>query len=188
MADGARLKKLGVTRGKAILIGVLAVILGMVLVSQTLTPGTAEKGPATRGRKPRAAMGRAAKSAPTRNDSTVNRRPSNALPGGTADWPIRNAVLVSAHDPFLKPAWADETAPPPRAVVSQSTLDANVAEKKREVLDSLRRRGVQLVMSDGNQKIAIIDGRPFRVGDELDGFRISDISDQGVTLFEQEAR
>lgn len=188
MLEKDQLQKLGVTPGRMMLIGVLAAIFLGVVATQLLSPGE-PPAPPRRGRKARAAHEQRPPVAEP-PDRTAGRQPA-ARPRRAAEWPEMVVDVVAARDPFRPPAWA--IAPPPATSDTARGADAGEeterqAASRRDRLNYLRQLNVQAILSDGDQKVAIVNGRHVRVGDVLDGFRVSEINDQGISLLEQEAR
>jgi hypothetical protein len=179
MVDAGWAKKLGITPAKLGLVAVLAAVLAVVLILQLVgsdAPASISPVPSEPRRKPRAAerTSPAAATAPAAPRAEAPPRPQMALADATQ------------HDPF---ALAAELAKPDAAAAAaapsaQGRENAPDERQKRieQVLEALNAKGVQLVLLGGSEEMAIVGGRPVRVGDMIEGLRVSSISVQGITL------
>ncbi len=55
-------------------------------------------------------------------------------------------------------------------------------ERIQQVIDDLRKKGVAIVLSDQNGRIAKIGDRTIRVGDQFDGVEVTEITGNGSVL------
>jgi hypothetical protein len=185
MAEGGEKSKVGATPGKLVLIAVLAVILVGVLIFQF---SGKEEPPPPRHRaevkrpaaaRPAARRTRAAASTPVEADAAKKGR----------HWPEMALEEVVQHDPFaVPPALRPPTPPVPAAAAPKAPDKARREEVRRQreqTLAAIRKQGVQMVFLGKEKRIAIIGDRRVRVGDVFDGFRVTDIGSDGVTLSEQ---
>jgi len=151
--------KLGVTRGKLALVAVLSVVLVVVIVQQ-LPEGAAQ---------PDETAAAAAELRPTNTKSEAAIATSNAK--SNADmrpWPTSDVATAIANDPFALPEWVDR----PEAVQNDNA----------NLLADLQEQGASIVMIGTGEKSARVGDHRVRVGDVLDGYRITDITDQGIVL------
>ncbi|MEQ8847531.1 hypothetical protein [Botrimarina sp.] len=166
------LQKIRLTPAKAALMGLLLVVLGVIWAPQL----GGQKGPkrsavaaVERAAKPRATAGSQA----TRTREAVYKNPLADPPAPPAE---RASVAAGRHDPLSRPAWAP--APPRGAGESPAEWPDPLAER----VDTLRRRGVAMVLTSSEGHAAQIGGATLRVGDSVDGFQIVAIDDTGVVV------
>ena len=186
MADPGLKSKVGATPGKLVFVAVLAVVLVSVIIVQSTTreepPAPRENGDANglSGTLVAEAGTRVPTAAPG-SDDVLNRdlqRPTIAL------------EEVLQHDPFAMPAALLPPAEPNSANMSRGSLDEDRQEaelqRQRELaLTAIREQGVQMVFLGKEEQVAIIGNRRISVGDLLEGFRVTGIGSDGVTLSEQ---
>jgi hypothetical protein len=108
-----------------------------------------------------------------------------------AKWKSPNLSDVVDYDPFaLPPAFPK---PPVIDIAGANGADlvaaADVEDAKKMAdalaesnmqLEELKQRGVQVIVRERNQYVAMIGDRTVHVGDEIDGFTITKIDPQGV--------
>jgi hypothetical protein len=160
--------KVGATPAKLALIGVLALVLAAVIVSnwpESAPPAMAAASAAT----PEVAV-----AAP---ESTAAEQASSPFGqfADDADWPERPIKEVIAHDPFAVAAWA---IPPEGLGEDKKTTEKRIQE--------LLHAESAIIFMSGDKRVARIGGQEFQVGDVIGGFKISDISSRGVVLSEAE--
>jgi hypothetical protein len=179
MPNTAANAKAGVTPKKLALIGVLGVIFVVVLVLQFggssgkdgKTSETGARGPSAINPNATAAAG---------NDATAK----TPLP----PWPKITLEETLQCDPFAMPKpLADKIAPVETVKKKDSKSRDNLelarrAEAQRQKLESLRSKGTAAIVHDNRGAAAVIGTRVVRAGDELDGFQIISIDDNGVLL------
>jgi hypothetical protein len=193
----------GVTRGKLILIGVLAVVFVFVVYwnyfrdSSTNVAGVAPARPSS-SRRPvvsaKAAQadreGAAGRRAPTAEASAQTVLQEVQAPAAlpTRSWPDFKLAEVLAYDPFALPAQFPQP-PPSLAEGSAMQPDQSDAAKALEAareraatLEEIKRQGVELVLQNGREYVAKIGDKEVRIGDKIGGFRVVDINLHGVTL------
>jgi hypothetical protein len=200
VADANSSKKPGLTRGKATLIGVLAVVLLIVLYVQF--GGSSEKptGGAPGYRPPRPAVAVQPTTPETKPVTPVVATPTPTAPTGkqkdTAIVPVINethwkappVATIVAYDPFALPSSFPQ---PPKVAAGKKSADgkdliaavaeddakraADAAEELHLQLQQLIEQGVNGVFSEGNQYVAVVGDRVLHVGDEIDGFTVTAI-------------
>lgn len=189
MADSGWMNKLGVTPGKLGVVALLATVLMAVVVFQVTSscaPATASQERAGVRRKP-----------------PLRVPPQPTAPAAHADLPSpkkspwTQIMLEEAvqHDPFAvaeKPAVSTPVQPkPPEQPVKTDARPRQTDERNqrtKQALETLRGKGVKMVLLDGSEKVAIVGDRPIRVGEVLDGLRVVSITLRGITLAEQDGK
>jgi hypothetical protein len=107
----------------------------------------------------------------------------------TQAWPILDIERVLEYDPFALPAPLSRQ----QEVVSKregqreaEALELELARRRAEQeqsLAQLQEAGVRAILGGAQgEKVALVGSRVVRVGDELDGFRVSAIQPDGLTL------
>jgi hypothetical protein len=188
--------KIGLTRGKAALIGILAVaLIGVIYVqfgssagedatSSTYTP--ASRRPARRGTPPAAVQPLAVEAEPDGDTSTA------LLEIDQTKWQPPELSTVIAYDPFALPAAFPQPAHgiDPRLALGSTdataAMDANelaeALERLETQLQELQQRGVQVIINKHDQYVAMIGDRLIHVGDEINGFTVTEIDPKGVRV------
>lgn len=171
-----KLRQLGVTPAKAALIGVLGVGLAVVWGPQlgALLPGWGGDS----GKARRTAASRRAGPKPL----AANNAEAEAAPEVVKEEREIPTFLVSeasAYDPFAVPAWS----PGARRVADAGPEETATVDEVEQRFEGLRETGVAMILvgNDGAEAVQIGD-RMLRVGDEIDGFRITAINAKGVTF------
>jgi hypothetical protein len=178
---------LGLTPGKLTLIGVLAVVLLGVLYLQF--GGSEAEAPTTKpARKPR----QAATASETAQSTSA--APKQAATSGLADisaWHTPALEKVVEYDPFALPA----AFPQPKSSAAALELSnssasalakfdeearAKLQKQVESELGTMRKQGVQVILTRGDQFVAMIGGKTYHVGDEIGGFTITAIDASGV--------
>ena len=201
--------KSGLTRGKAIVIAVLGVVLVVVLYVQfgsrgeALAVETAELQPlrpavapptVTTTAKPTAVpVAPAAKAA-------AGKEVVAALIIDETRWKAPPLANVVAFDPFALPATFPQPAKVSKdgKVVSAEGLIAAAAaddaqrladaiEKLQLELEELKQRGVHVIIRERDQYAAMIGDRMLHVGDEINGFTVTAIDPNGVHVERKES-
>jgi hypothetical protein len=184
MVDMKKLESLGLTPGKAILIGVLLVIFVVVLITNLWpsTPNTTR----TADKKRRRPIREVANTPLSRkqNSQYEIRSPRNFIP-----WPSIAVEKAVQHDPFgiptdLLPDKPEDPVEEP-AADRQNDLEIlrqqQLAERKEKLklLRSLQesRAGITLVTPD--EKVIAVGNKKLHVGDLWQGFRIVEIHSDG---------
>jgi hypothetical protein len=209
VAESQTSSKKGLTRGKAILIGVLAVVLVTVLYLQFGRSGEKPVSEAVAYEPPRAAMSVEPVNSTARPVTlTITKTPSNAQAG--EDKSAATAVLIDetrwkspkletivAYDPFaLPPAFPQ---PPQVGVGGKSTGAAGLIaaakendakrlaeelEKLHMQLEELTQRGVQVIVRERGEYVAMIGDRLLHVGDKINEFTVTAIDPDGYVHVE----
>ncbi|WP_425397158.1 hypothetical protein [Aeoliella sp.] len=163
------MKRVGATPGKLALIGVLAAILGYVVLSQLPSGGSssAESAPSSP-RLPRSA----AKANSNKSKTPVAERQA---------WPKPNLEQAVASDPFARPQWAQVAqAEPAETAASDRPMTAQAAES--QALAKLRAEGAAVIVVLDGKPLALVGERQIRIGDRLEGFYVQDITESGIVL------
>ena len=207
MADMSWAKKYGFTPGKTILMGVLSVVFLWVLSAQLGGSGNSAQLKPRRDTKPR--IRKVANNRPSRRSLPPSRNRANSassegdLPVEPSErvnipWPNLKLAEVIEYDPFKidrpepRVEVEQESPHPPVngsnplkaiATVVESQLEEIQAKQEREQsLQSIRKLGVDMILSGNGGKVAIVGKRSVRVGDTIDGFRVKDITSAGIIL------
>jgi hypothetical protein len=200
VADANSLKKAGLTRGKTILIGVLAVVFLIVLYVQF--GGSSEKSTAAAPtyRPPRPAVAVQSATPETKPVTPAVAKATTSAPTGKqkdttnvsiiseTHWKAPPVATIIAYDPFALPPSFPQ---PPKVATGGKSADgkdliaaaaaddakraADAAEQLHLQLQQLIEQGVHAVFSEGNQYVAVVGDRVLRVGDEIDGFTVTAI-------------
>jgi hypothetical protein len=193
-SSSALKQQAGVTPGKLVLIGVLTVVLAGVLYRQ-FGPARADAPPAAADAPTR----RAPDIAQIKAHAGKNEKTADSGFGRKADivvhWPTPEIATVTQYDPFALPA----RFPQPKVLTAEGTVAGddtgeheNTASKAAAVdkqledyrakLDALRHKGVQVIIKQHNEYAAMIGDQTYRVGDEIDGFKVISIDVDGVHI------
>jgi hypothetical protein len=213
VAEAQTSSKKGLTRGKAILIGVLAVALVAVLYVQFGRGGEKTSGEAAGYRPPRPALavqpvGATAKPVTLASaKSPANaQQPINDKSAATAPlidqtrWKSPKLETIVAYDPFALPPSFPQ---PPKVMVGGKTIGADgliaaaaaddakkmaeAVEKLHMELEDLRQRGVHVIIREGDQYVAWIGERMLHVGDKINDFTVTAIDTDGVHIERKES-
>jgi hypothetical protein len=207
-------KQGSLTRGKAILIAVLGVVLVVVLYVQfgrrgeTLAAETAEYRPRqTPATPPPVPATAAAKPAATPATQVT---PGTKAPAGTqvvavpiideTKWKAPPLAKVVAFDPFALPAAFPQPAKVTKdgkvlnteGLIAAAAADdakrlADAIEKLQTELEELKQRGVHVIIRERDQYAAMIGDRMLHVGDEINGFTVTAIDPNGVHVERKES-
>jgi hypothetical protein len=193
----------GVTRGKLILIGVLAVVFVAVVYWNYFRDASAGDATLVQAQSPPAnrPAASAAKAAARPNPAAAARETKSPPPDQAASnpgevnaasqrepWPQFELAHAIAHDPFALPAQFPQLQPSPAqtAAIQTEELEAEkeraAAQERAATLAEIKRQGVKLVFQNGREYVARIGDKEVRVGDRIGGLRVVDISLHGVTL------
>jgi hypothetical protein len=183
-------KQLGLTRGKAVLIGVLSIVFVVVLYVQygKFAGGAEAELPhrvAARTHPHTPAITPIAKPAETAveaDDATQ----AALLEFDQAKWTPPELSKVIAHDPFALPAGFPRPSTSgllgPTALQAEATAEekskqlADALADLRMQLDELKERGVHVIVGQNDQYVAMIGDRLIHVGDEIgNGFTVTEI-------------
>lgn len=173
------------SRGKALLIGALSIVLVVVLYvqfgrraggSETVDAETAST-PVPTPKLPSA--DKAATAEPSPEPEAEMR--AALLEFDQARWKPPELSKVVAYDPFALPAGFPR--PSPLGGLAVAEADAATAEESskqlaealaelRMQLDELKERGVHVIVGQKDQYVAMIGDRKVHVGDEINGFTV----------------
>jgi hypothetical protein len=192
------LEQIGLTRGKAALIGVLALMLGGVVYRQI--GGSDEHIPAVSSAAP-------AQQAPANQPAPANAvtpvsvgQPTDAsLESALAEldqtkWQSPDLNAVIAYDPFALPSsfpqpQLGELDPTLAAEGGDATSAAQKAQELAEAVEAmqvqlveLQERGVHVIVNLNDEYVAMIGDRTVHVGDEINGFVVTAIEPDGVRV------
>jgi hypothetical protein len=179
----------GLTRGKAVLIGVLSIVLLVVLYVQ-YGKYIGDSGNVDA----QAAASRAPARKLTRTETTSPAELS-AEPEGDAQaallefdqskWKPPEVSKVIAYDPFALPAGFPRPSATGALNLAEGVTTVTAEEKSRQLadalaelrmqLDELKQRGVHVIVGQKNEYVAMIGDRQIRVGDEINGFTVTKI-------------
>lgn len=190
-------KQLGLTPGKAILIGVLALALvGVLYIQYGRSGGETVFEPVVTTATSVAPASRAARTTSMNAATTSADSDTQAalLEFDQSKWKSPELSVVVAYDPFALPsgfpqppkADADprlasgEIDAPTTAEEAQELADA--LEELRTQLEDLKQRGVHVIVSQNDQFVAMIGDRTIHVGDEINGFTVTAIDMDGVRV------
>lgn len=213
MAEAETSSKSSLTRGKAILIGVLAIALIAVLYIQFGRGGEKPAGESVGYQPPRPALAVQPVSAPAKPVTLASAKtPSNAEPSkdkSTATAPVIDGTrwkspkleTIVAYDPFALPPSFPQ---PPKVatggkangadgLIAAAAADdakrlAETAEKLQMHMEELMQQGVHVIVRKGDQYVAVIGDRMLHVGDKIDEFTVTAIDpDDGVHIERKES-
>jgi hypothetical protein len=193
----SRSRQVGLTRGKAALVAVLAIVLVMVLYAQFGPSGEDYVAPQD------SEDGRSAPSSSIQTSATqapspmaiggVTRAYGKAVPIDETHWTAPDLAAVIAFDPFAVP----ETFPKSEQVTAAAgqeseagSEDAAAAaehlteavEQLRLELEELQQRGVHVIVKQRDQYVAMIGDRTVHVGDDIGGFTVTAIEPDHVRV------
>jgi hypothetical protein len=93
------------------------------------------------------------------------------------NWPHVELESALEHDPFSSPLLTAQTA---SADIEND--DTTTIEEQSADLLALKQDGVSMIVRDGAGMIATVGERKLRVGDVIDGYRVTAIEMDGVVL------
>jgi hypothetical protein len=161
--------RVGATRGKLALVGVLAVVLVYVLASN-FGGASPEAVPAADAASPEQAIPGAAASAPV--------AVAGASPFGEFaedhDWPKPSLDKLISFDPLGAPPWI--------AVVERVEIGSGESDAKS--LEELRNAASAIIFIADGQRVARIGSQNYRVGDLVGPYQITEITSAGIVLGE----
>jgi hypothetical protein len=200
--------KVGLTRGKTILVGILSVVLVVILYVQFGKSGEKSGAEPAGYRPPRAIVAiqpatssaantvtLAAAKGPTTNDNNDAAAPII----DATRWKSPQVSSVMAYDPFALPAAfpqptlsggnkaKDGQALLAEAAAAEAKRLADEVEKLHMELEELRQRGVHVIVREGDQYAAVIGDRMLHVGDKINEFTVMAIDLDGVHVERKES-
>lgn len=179
------LRQYGMTPGRAAIMAVLALALVAVWGPQLVSSGDGppaisvvtptKPAPAT-------TVARPALSLPTTKPQTASTATA-PKPAKKRAIPKFTASEAGAYDPFAAPAWS------PAAVSLLAGSEAGGSNADAEDrFEAIRSRGVAMILVSPDGKAAQLGDRTVRVGDQIDGFEVIDITPTGVVFMPAGAR
>jgi hypothetical protein len=186
--------KIGLTRGKAVLIGALAIALVAVVYIQY--GGSSGHEPLTMSENPpRPPLPRSAAQA-TEKQSVDGPAPDEmdaaVLAFDQQRWKSPELTTVIAYDPFALPTAFPQPAVIDPRLAGTETDELTTAENAKQLaeaverlhtqLEELKERGVHVILNQGDQYVAMIGERMIHVGDEINGFTVMEIDPTGVRV------
>ena len=98
--------------------------------------------------------------------------------------PVITASAAGAYDPFKVPSWSPAAAMIVERSLREegSVVSLSSEEEVEERASSLRRAGVAMILVSSTGQMAKIGDQTVQVGDEIDGFRVMEITAEGVVL------
>ncbi len=164
------LKKYGMTPGRAAIMAVLALALGVIWGPQLLSSGVDR--PAVSAAPPRTAEPTASPvQAPLALPAIAGEKEAKRQ-----SLPQISAEEAGAYDPFAPPSWS------PAAVSLLAGDAAGAIDNTAERFQAIRSRGVAMILVSPDGNAAQLGDRTLRVGDSIDGFEVVDITAEGVVF------
>lgn len=211
MAESTTPAKQGLTRGKAILIGILSVVLVAVLYLQFGRHGETPASESAAYRPPRPAVavkpvGQPAETVTLATAKIPATGPANKEKIDVAAelidktrWKSPPLAKVVGYDPFALPAAFPQppkltaggaTHGSSKELIAAAAADdakrlAEAMERLHAQLDELKEQGVHVIIREGDQYVAWINDRKLHVGDKISGFTITAIDPDGGVLIER---
>lgn len=165
------LERNGATPGKLAVVSVLALVLVAVVWRNIAGSSPAGPNEASSTTPPLAAVAKKVPAEPTAADS--QRRP--VVP---KVWPKYNLDTVVKFDPLAKPTWYVAAH-----AAESGTAGASLA-RSAQVLEELKKQQTKIIVISGDERIATIGELSLRVGDTIEGFRVTEITTDGIVLTE----
>jgi hypothetical protein len=192
-------KRIGLTRGKAAIIAVLAVTLVVVVYVKYGPSGANNRSDGLVGAFMRRAAPRSGGAAADSTSANSQQPPSSAgalhsTAVEAAKWKAPDLSVVLAYDPFALPPEFPQPAHASRALQAAQesnaeAMDAADADQLAEALESLRmeleqlqQRGVHVIVRGRDEYVAMIGERTIHVGDEINGFTVTAIEADHVRV------
>lgn len=175
-----QLQQLGLTPLKAGAIGVLLLVLAAVWGPQLVSLDGGSDVPRRANNSEPKPLASLAVESDTRATS-ASREDTN--PVEKAETPSRiparvyTVVEASSYDPFEVPGWAPQ---PARRAAGESTASGDTDRLAR--IAELQETGVAMILVSDGQQVATIGDLVVRLGDEIEGYRVVEISSEGVLL------
>jgi hypothetical protein len=204
VADAQTISKIGLTRGKAILIGILFVALIVVVYVQFGRGGEKSGNNAVGYRPPKPAVvvqpvnsianPVSLASAKTQSNIQAGETKNFAatLPIDVARWKSPKLETIVAYDPFALPPVFPQPPKVARAqakgadgLIAAAAADdakklAEAVEQLHMQLEELTQRGVHVIVRERDAYVAVIGDRLLHVGDKINEFTVTAIDPDGV--------
>lgn len=178
-------ERIGATRGKLALVGVLAVVLVVVIVIQL--PGTSNIDDVPTA--PISEMPGWEGDVNTNAASVPSVTPTPPVEKPPRKWPELSMEVIVACDPLAAPPWyLDAIALDQSKEQSDGKSASAEGVADSPALADLQEAGATIVLIADGERIATIGERQIRIGDRIDGYQVSDITDQGVILTKSKSR
>lgn len=174
MTEQNWLARSGATPGKLAAIGILGLVL--VTVIWRNVAGSSPTKPAKASHPSTSAKAETALAKPaSKPQAAISKRIESETP---RVWPQVSLEQTVKHDPFALPMWylmaqADEAGSPGAAIA-----------KSAQVLEELKRQQTKIVVISSEDRVATIGERSYRVGDMIEGFKVTAITTEGIVLTE----
>jgi hypothetical protein len=201
------LKQIGLTPGKAALIGTLAVTLVVVLYLQYGSTSSQGDAATVLGEPITASPTAAPQPAAPHLDepvAAVKTELAGQIAAGTATvprsdsidrmaWKPTDLATIVQYDPFALPPAFPRSAQTADLLAEGQLVDeaeqaiqlADSVSQLQANLEELRQRGVHVIVREGDAYVALIDDRKIHVGDEINGFTVTAIEPDGVRVERQ---
>ena len=177
-------ERIGASRGKLALVGLLAVVLVVVIVAQLPSSNSDDLPTAPVSRMPEREAAAESASAPSSSEKTSLDKPPRK-------WPELSMNAIIAFDPLAAPSWYLAATQVERSNENEQddpTLASAEERASSAVLEALQQAGTTIVLTSNGERIATIGEQQFRIGDRIAGYLVSDITDQGVILTKSRPR
>jgi hypothetical protein len=174
-------ERIGATRGKLALMGVLAIVLVVVVVAQLPGHSNIDKAPTA----PVTSLPESNRVANDNADSdSATKLPEQTPIDKTSrQWPELSMDTITAFDPLTAPSWyVDAAQVEPSQEEDDSSLASAEDAARAAALATLQQAGATMVLIVNGERIATIGDQSVRIGDNIEGFQVTDITDQGVVL------
>ena len=165
-----QLDRFGATPGKLAIVGALVIVLLVVVVPQFWVGESHHLSP----RQVSTSQSSASSQQTIQQQTETQQEQSTSEPKQRKEpshWPEFDLSQTLSSDPFAMPEWA----------VPESR-EASDTDNKPSLLADLQKQGVSIVVIASGEKTAKIGEQSVRVGDVLEGYRITDITPQGILL------
>jgi hypothetical protein len=192
-------KRIGLTRGKAVIVAVLAVTLMVVIYLKYSPSGAAAISSRLigfSGRRPAAKSDSDASAAAEKAKAAASNAASLlSVEVDESRWKSPDLSVVLAYDPFALPPGFPQ--PQQGAAASSSAQSGTVSAEYADVaaeqladaietlrmeLEQLQQRGVHVIVRGRDQYVAMIGERTIHVGDEIGGFTVTAIEADHVRV------
>ena len=177
-------ERIGASRGKLALVGLLAVVLVVVIVAQLPSSNSDDLPTAPVSMMPEPEAAAESASAPSSSEKTSLDKPSRK-------WPELSMNAIIAFDPLAAPSWylaATQVEQSNENEQDDPTLASAEERANSVVLEALQQAGTTIVLTANGERIATIGEQQFRIGDRIAGYLVSDITDQAVILTKSRPR
>jgi hypothetical protein len=176
--------RIGASRGKLALMGVLAVVLVVVIVVQLSGTSDVDNVPTASVTDMPGWEGHANAAKPESNPPAPKPAPAEKPP---REWPELSMKEILACDPLAAPAWYLAAIQPEQSQEQADGTNRGTPDDSL-VLAELQQAGATIVLIANGQRIATIGERQIHVGDRIEGYQVSDITDEGVILTKSRPR